>query len=403
MKGGLSNTRTYGTNYAVIAGLNEYPAQEVSGSWFDRAAEPTKFFFRTKTTKKSDAATGFAVNAADFTMTLVDLAGGTGRPPVAVTASAITAEGWDPAAGKYTYLLSFNRPANYLDYDSYTATFRKEIWLTWCVKDTVDLKAALLAKGTGMSNTSWDSANITTYTNSAATKSAILAKIEAVARSMQKYDMFLFHFSGHGSGMPADGNAAQYLCAYEDSAWINVNDLQAKLGLIPNPGGGITNAFVLMDACHTGNFIGKDLLAGGAVSGTGADRLLKYRPYKPQAEAAPSDPRLIRFGDLTALPNTIVMAAQTGTSSAWDDGDLKNGVFTHYLVEGINVSGKRVSAAPANDDHSVWISGEEAFKYLDPKTRAWVSTANGYDAAAFQHPQLQDNSGSTAAVMIYNW
>ncbi|MHB8908250.1 MAG: caspase family protein [Syntrophales bacterium] len=404
MKGGLSNTMTYGTNYAVIVGLNEYPAQEVGGSWFDDPAQATKFFLRTKTAKKNNAAAGFTVDAADFTITLRDLTGGTNRPEVSITASGITAEGWDAAAGKYTYLLSFNRPANYLDYDNYSkVTFKKEIWLTWCVKDTVDLKAALLAKGTGMSSTSWDSANITTYLDSAATKTAILSKIEAVARSMQKYDMFLFHFSGHGSGMPAAGNGAQYLCAYEDSAWINVNDLQAKLSAIPNPGGGITNAFVLMDACHSGNFIGKDLLAGGAVAGTGADRLLKYRPYKPQADMVPSDPRLIQFSDLTALPNTLVMAAQTGTSSAWDDGDLKNGVFTHYLVEGINVSGKRVSAAPANGDHSVWISGEEAFNYLNPKTRAWVSTANGYEATAFQHPQLQDNSGSTAAVMIYNW
>ncbi len=417
MKGGLSNTKTYGTNYAVIAGLNEYPAQTVSGSWFDDPAQPTKFFYRTKTTKKADPATGFTVDAADFTVTLTDQAGGTNRAQVSVTGSGITAEGWDAAAGKYTYLVSFTRPANYLDYDRISATFKKEIWLTWCVKDTADLKSALLAKGTGMSSTAWDSANITTYLNGAATKATILAKIEAVAGSMQKYDLLLFHFSGHGSGMPAAGNAAQYLCAYEDSAWITVNDLQAKLNLIPSPGAGIANAIVLMDACHSGNFIGKDPAVAAETEKTsvprpfaaqpeapaGPQRLLKYRPFVAQAGAAADAANPAVFSDLSALSNVFVMAAQTGTSSAWDDGTLKNGVFTHYLVEGINVSGKRVSAALANSDHSVWISGEEAFNYLDPKVRAWVSTANGYPAGEFQHPQLQDNSGTSAAVMIYNW
>jgi len=402
MKGGLSNTKTYGTNYALLAGLNEYPAQGVSGTWFDDNAQPTKFFFRAKTGKTANAATGLTVDAADFTTTLKDLAGGTNRAQVSVTASGITAEGWDAAAGKYSYLLSFDRPANYLDYDSQSTTFKKEIWLSWCVKDTTDLKTALLAKGTGMSNTSWESANITTYTNSAATKTAILTKIETIAGSMQKYDMLLFHFSGHGSGMPVAGNAAQYLCAYEDNAWITVNDLKAKLDLVPNPGGGIANTFILMDACHSGNFIGKEL-ARGVDTGTGAEKLLKYRPFMPQAQEAAFDSRMTAFRDLTALSNTFVMAGQVGLSSAWDDGTLLNGVFTHYLVEGISVSGKRLSAASANSNSDVWITGEEAFSYLYPKTDAWVSTANGYGAADFQHPQVQDNSGTTSSLLIYNW
>jgi uncharacterized caspase-like protein len=219
---------------------------------------------------------------------------------------------------------------------------------------------------------------------------------------MQKYDMLLFHFSGHGSGMPIAGNAAQYLCAYEDNAWITVNDLKAKLDLVPNPGGGIANTFILMDACHSGNFIGKEL-ARGVDTGTGAEKLLKYRPFMPQAQEAAFDPRMIEFRDLTALSNTFVMAAQTGSSVSWDDGGLQNGVFTHYLVEGISVSGKYLSNASGNSNRDVWITGEEAFSYLDPLTQARVSVANGYAAGEFQHPQAWDESRILSPLLIYNW
>jgi hypothetical protein len=219
---------------------------------------------------------------------------------------------------------------------------------------------------------------------------------------MNKYDMLLFHFSGHGSGMPAAGNAAQYLCAYENNAWISVNDLKTKLDLVPKPGGGIANAIVLMDACHSGNFIAKDI-AEGTDTGTGADKLLKYRPFVPQAGETAFDERLVDFRDLTSLANTFVMAAQTGSSSAWDDGGLQNGVFTHYLVAGINVSGKYVSRASGNGNGDIWVTGEEAFAYLDPLTQARVTVANGYGAADFQRPQVQDNSGDTSTLLIYNW
>jgi hypothetical protein len=159
-----------------------------------------------------------------------------------------------------------------------------------------------------------------------------------------------------------------------------------------------------MDACHSGNFISKDLARGIDVD-TGADveMILKYRPFIPQGDEGPLDPRMVEFRDLTALSNTFVMAAQTGSSSAWDDGGLQNGVFTHYLVQGIKVSGKYFPNASGNSNRDVWITGEEAFAYLDPLTRARVTVANGYGAADFQHPQVQDNNGDTSALLIYNW
>ena len=390
MKGGLSATKTYGTNYAVLGGLNEYPASDMATdgfAWY--TSTPDYVQVNVPSTRIPDGAGDFSFTFSDSTEVLT---------AASVTPSSITPA---PSATVTSYRLDFTKPGNY---DRISVSYKKQSWLTWCVKDTTDFKAALLAVGTGMSNTSWESCNITSYANSAATKSAILTQIETIASTMQKYDVLLFFFSGHGSGQPAAGNAAQYLCAYEDSAWISVNDLKEKLDLVPKPGSGIDNVFIMMDACHSGNFIGKNLFARGEdVQGPGSEKIIKYRPFMPQAEKAVTSPGMNSFRDLTALSNIFVMAAQTGSSYSWDDGTLKNGVFTYYLVEGINVSGKRLSSALANTNSDVWITAEEAFSYLDPKTVAWVCVANGYSAGDFQHPQVQDNSTTLSALLIYNW
>ena len=240
MKGGLSNTTTYGTNYAILAGLNEYPASGVAGTDFSWITGTPDYI------RVSVASTRIPDGAGDFTLNFTDSKGI--RSNVSVTPTSITPA---PSAGVTSYRLDFTKPANYADYDRMGVTYKKASWLSWCVKDVTDLKNALTTKGTSMNNNAWDSANITTYTNSAATKDTILNKIQTIAAAMNKYDLLLFHFSGHGSGMPADGAAAQYLCAYEDSKWISVNDLQTKLTQLPSTGSGITNAIILMDACHS--------------------------------------------------------------------------------------------------------------------------------------------------------
>ena len=404
LKAGLSNVLTYGTSYAVLAGLNEYPAENMANTEFSWVGSGAATDYVRVTVKAGSTPDG----AGDFSITLVDKNGV--DPSVTVAPTAITPA---PAAGTTTYRLDFAKPANYADFASHGSlqvVYKKEDWLNFCVKDVNDLMAALLAKGTGMTASRWDSANITTFLDAGATKAAILDKIQSITQSMQSYDLFLFFFSGHGSGMPADGNAAQYLCAYEDGKWISVNDLKDVLDLVPDPGSHITNALVLMDACHSGNFIGQ-VLEGSLEDPArilpldravpGAPRL-KCRPFIPQANETPGPCRSFAQ-DLASLHSTLVMAAQVGSSFSWDDGTLKNGVFTHYLVEGSAVSGKTVSAALANADHDPWVTAEEAFGYLSPKVQAWVTTANGYDATAFQTPELQDNNAPASASFIYNW
>jgi hypothetical protein len=391
MRGGLSNTKTYGTNYALLVGLNEYPAAVVppaTFSWYDEGGAP-----------RINVTVSIAPDGAgDFTATFTDSDG--------VRASVSLSPSGMQNLGGGSYKLSFPTPANYLDYERVSLTYKKQAWLSNCLNDINDLETALKATTTGMSNSGWQDANIYTLTNSGATEAAITNRINAISTGMQPYDLFLFHFSGHGSNGPDDGS--QYLCAYEDDNWISVTDLANALKDIPQPGtaNSITNIFVLLDACHSGNFIGRGLEERGFYAEEEITMVPKFRLFIPQRDELPSYGYLKFSRDLQNMPNgnhVFVMTAVTGDKSSWDDSDLGNGVFTYYLVEGINVSGKTISAVLANADNDTWVTAEEAFAYLDPKAQAWVSVANGYPVDAVQDAQVYDNSASTPSRFIYNW
>jgi len=397
MKGGLSETTTYGTNYALLVGLNEYPPALMSISdIIDLVYGPPDYVLVAPTMPPG--------GEDDFTITFYD--DEDVQPYAIVYPTSMT----DLDDG--TYAIYFDRPANFNYYETFTVTYKKQNWLSNCINDIDDLEAALKAKATSMNNSSWEEGteetNIRRLEDSAAKRSDIISEIEEIAGNMQKYDLFLFHFSGHGSSNPFAGEDYQYLCAYEDDSWISVSDLSGALEYIPEPGTNsyITNVFVFLDACHSGNFIGRGM-QGGFVAEVERTRARKFRPFIPQREEVPSERRSLTFSrdlqDITNKDHLFVMTAVTGNESSWDDGGLQNGVFTYYLVEGIYVAGRYISAAPANTNNNTWLTGEEAFSYLDAKVNARVSPANGYPSDAVQDPQFQDNNISTVSRLIYNW
>ncbi len=395
-EGGLSNVLTYGKNYGVLVGLNEYPAASMDPGNFSWVGAAGGDYVNVTVTKTPDG-------PGDFTLIFTDTEGGTNRPEVSVTPTAMVG-----AASPYR--LNFTEPANYDDYDRIQVKYKKQSWLQAAVKDVTDIKTALTGTSLGQVNNMWTAADFTTYTNAAAKEATIIDKIKAIGGVMKKYDLFYFHFSGHGANGTTDGT--QYLCAYEDANWISVTDLSAALATIPKPGATstIANVIIGIDACHSGNFIDMKqvCLCDDPV------RNERCRNVEPQADTQEKyDGPILTFQeDLKALTgnNLFVMTAVPGTHSAWDDTSIGgaanpggNGVFTYYLKQGISTQGKFMSEVAANTNHDTWVTAEEAFAYLDPKANARVTTANGFPAGAAQDPQVLDNSTSSVTRLVYNW
>ncbi len=400
IEGGLSNSVEYGSNYALLVGLNEYPAAQVPNNFVSWFADAAGDYVQVTTSKAPDG-------AGDFTLTFSDSDGGTNRPDVSVTPSMVS-------AGPSPYRLDFVQPANYADYDGILVTYKKQSWLQAAVKDVTDVQTALTSTGLGHTMNMWDAANFTTITNSGATEAAVTAKIAEIAALMQKYDLFYFHFSGHGTNGAAD--ATEFLCAYEDANWISVTDLSTALAAIPKPGAAspIANIIIGLDACYTGNFIdSKQTCSCDDPIINSRCRSEEVDPEEPVKAAFPQDQILTFEKDLKALAgiNLFVMTAVPGTTTAWDDTSIGgaanpggNGVFTYFLKEGISTGGaKRVSAALANADHNTWVTAEEAFTYLDPKANARVTAANGFPAGATQDPQVRDNDANSFTRLVYCW
>lgn len=253
-----------------------------------------------------------------------------------------------------------------------------------CLNDVADMQAALAAS-------SWacDGNQIVQLTNAAATRAAILNRLGVFMQSLTAADVLLFHFSGHGSGSPDDSESNQYLCTVDAGAqWLSVSDLSAALdtshkGLAE----GLVNVFVMLDSCHSGNFIARSLAF---------DNVAKFLPLPDNLQSRGDGLSFARDLSSIAGGNIFVMTACLGDEVAYDVGSLANGAFTHYLTKSLGLAHATrtmslPAGAPANLAHDALVSGEEAYAWL------WPLLVNSSYA---QTPQMSDNATTPASLIM---
>jgi len=261
-----------------------------------------------------------------------------------------------PADGKVTYWGVITGVSDYPD---------SKDDLNYCDDDAQDLYDTLVA------DYHWNSSSIQLLKDSQATKSGIKSAIDGfLSDGVDADDIFLFFFSGHGGNCPdqppidESDEQDEYICPYDTN--ILDDELQEWLNV------GLSGCIVILDTCHSGGFIKseKGVTKGMFIPGVSKRVVLKGDGF---------------VKDLNSISNLVVLTACDDDETCIDSGRLENGLFTYYVVKGL----EHYDTDSNGDDE---ISAEEDYDYAAPVVTS-ISTklSESNPKIQPQHPQLSDN------------
>ena len=147
-----------------------------------------------------------------------------------------------------------------------------------------------------------------------ATKAAISDRLDWLARRAGPDDTVLVFFSGHGAQRIGGFEPGEYLCPLETD-WYNlrgtaISDEEFSTALQAINAGRMA---VFLDACHSG--------------GVGAPRDAGIQVKSGLSESA--------YLRLTAGRGRVVIASCRPDEESWELSGMRNGLFTHYMLEGL--------------------------------------------------------------------
>lgn len=238
--------------------------------------------------------------------------------------------------------------------------------LKWADEDALDFYDTLRR------GKNWENDKVKLLTNASATKDAIKAAIAGLAKSVGPDDQVVFYFSGRGSVGPdqppfdeGDG-MDEYLLPYDAAPGspardLSDDELEALFAALPT-----NNVLIILDTGFTGAATGKEKCFARAGASRGR------RPLGTDGMAH----------DL-ARPGFVFISSAQADDTGRESSQLRNGVFTYYLVEGLR--------GAANPGKSL-VSAQQAFVYAAPRTTSY---------AAGQVPLLVDNRSKFFRVMAF--
>ena len=228
-----------------------------------------------------------------------------------------------------------------------------------------------------ITNSYFSKQNIRLLLNDQATKANITQVLgEWLPTHVASGDLVMIYYSGHGfNGYgfdPKDEAEGQgkYLAPYDidissfDRACqtgVRTNEIAKWLGKL------LSDNIVIFDSCYSGGGI-------KSVFAPGTPKSLDY--LLPRREGTKSLPAETMREDLAGLTKNITfLAACLSTQRAWEDPDLKQSVFTYYLVKGLK------GDADLDGDGAISIS--EAFTYTQRQI------ANNPKWGPIQQPEIK--------------
>ena len=221
--------------------------------------------------------------------------------------------------------------------------------LNYCDDDAEDMKDVLLDGG-------WSQSDITMLKDSQATEANIKSNLNSIASSTTSTSLSVFSFSGHGT----QSGGKEAICPHDiNSNLIYDDELNA---ILDNFNGRVV---CIIDTCHAGGM--------GPDGGKGNESEFNATQFT------------MNFIETLGAgnENRVILMACAANELSYEHPDLENGVFTYYVVEGLE------GAADSNSDGK--ITAEETFDYAEPKTTAFKPS---------QHPQIYDGDSSAEVPII---
>ena len=173
--------------------------------------------------------------------------------------------------------------------------------------------------------------------NDKATRENIMSQIgdKWLVRVTGPDDLVVIYFSGHGSPSTADQKGVNYLVAYNtdrNSLFSTGINLKEFAGLVKERVNS-ERVVMVMDACHSG--------AASATKGL-------MRVHNMDAE------------EVAQGTGQLVICSSEPSQVSWESNRYPNGVFTHYLIEGLKMRGSNTQLG-------------EAYEYMKNKVREEVA------------------------------
>jgi hypothetical protein len=231
--------------------------------------------------------------------------------------------------------------------------------------------------------------NVTMLIDEQATKNAIRQAVRSQVRGASD---FVFHFSGHGTRYGSEG----FLCTYNGTAassFISEDELADDIG----DGGPNVRVGVILDSCHSGEFIARSGASQILVNGrlNRAFRKVRFaqpRDWRERAGARNGAAGVNMARDLQRNSWTVLTACR-GSQYAYELGSLSG------LDSGLAGNAWRVPPTVNEPQGHGWLSWNTVDRLPRPATdrsrnnfgsieEVWNLVQGGFEG--IQHPQLFD-------------
>lgn len=225
--------------------------------------------------------------------------------------------------------------------------------LRYADSDAQDFADSLVSLGV-------DHDDVRVLTNAGATREGIFGTIDFLSRIVLRNDTLFVFFSGHGIVTP---NGDTFLLPYEGRA-----SHAAASGIPPSQFFSYVSTSVaasriifFLDACHSGAAFAMNSQKGGPETAAHISREMQT--------SLKSSQQAIRVAILSSSSNEF----------SYEDDEFREGIFTHYLIEGLR------GAAGKSEDHGA-VTLESLYRFLLDSVDARAREKDRQDQSPMRSP-----------------